>query len=118
MEDPDWEKKIDLDDPKACLRLKRKASILADFELIKKRRQETKTLKVQENAQKEIIETQRAMRRVYEAEHLQMESGDLNSLPKTPSSSQSFGLEMPQRSNSSNSCQSLNSAFKNLNNHK
>ena len=107
-----------MDDPKVYLRLKRKASILADFELIKKRRQETKTLKVQEEAQKEILHTQRAMKRVYEAEFLQMESGAMNSTPKTPatpSSSQS-SYDLPQRSNSntSNSCYSLNSALKKL----
>ena len=122
MEDPDWEKKINFDDPKAYLRLKRKASLLADFELIKKRRQETKTLKLQENAQREIIETQRAMRRVYEAEHhLQMEAGTSGAIdagistprtPATPNSSQSFDLPQRSNSNTSNSYHSLNSALR------
>ena len=123
LDDPNWEEKIDLDDPKAYLRMKRKASILADFELIKKRRQERKVLEAQEKAQIEISETQRAMRRVYEQEYLQAEAGSssqnvgVESPPNTPGFNQSqdqnhFGLE---RSESGHSSHSLNSMFRKIN---
>ena len=125
LDDPNWEEKVDLDDPKAFQKLKRKASILADFELIKKRRQERKVLEAQEKAQIEIIETQRAMRRVYDAEYLQIEAGSSSQNrdmpPQTPSTpgSQNFEfghfggpLERKDSANSSQSTQSLNTMIR------
>ena len=122
LDDPNWEEKIDLDDPKAYLRLKRKASILADFELIKKRRQERKVLEAQEKAQIEIAETQRAMRRVYEHEYLQAQaessSQNVGSPPNTPgynSSQDQNQFGHFERSDSCHSGQSLNSVLKKMN---